>query len=191
MPARSRPACLCTPFRTATVACNGFTLHQEGFDGAFRNQVDVVPLQFPEDSVDLTNEASCYTDFQLTTFRLAFVGGVAKAWGTDINQTPTLEGLLIDVVLSNNTVATTLQPPDSGFIGFVTTGSEPITSLVFRSATSQAVGGEGFSIDNVAMVLVPEPATPAIALTAVGALILSCRRGRELAARWAAPPKWH
>src|SRR5215211_5959007 len=51
-----------TPFRTAPVACNGFTLQQEGDPGnTFRNEIDALPVFFGDNNG--TANESCLTEF--------------------------------------------------------------------------------------------------------------------------------
>jgi hypothetical protein len=160
-------------------------MHQEGTNAAlFRNIIDVMPFLFSDDLIDGSTYASMFTNAGEggpgtgCSVRLAFVGGNAHAWGASINLGPVNEGEVIDVVLSNATVAATLAVPNNGFIGFVATANEPVSSLLFRSATiDPGTAGEGFGMDNISMVI-PEPAA-FVAWIALGPVAWLKRRRRR------------
>jgi hypothetical protein len=171
-----------TPYRTVTVAANGFTLRQEGLDQLFRNQVDVAPLQFTDNNG--TSHASNYTNFvegpgTQTDVRIAFPVKAA-AFGADfygINGLPTgAEGVAMDVIVNNAVAATfTLADLPTQFFGVVATAGEQIDSVLLRSANLVVgTGGEGFGMDDVAVKFVPEPASFG-ALAALGAVVLRRR----------------
>jgi hypothetical protein len=175
-----------TPFRTVTVAANGFTLRQEGFDQLFRNLIDVNPLTFTDNNG--TNHASMYTNFPeatvaATDVRLAFPIK-ATAFGADfygIDGAPGgAEGLAMDVIV-NGSVAASFPVPNTGagqftFFGVVATAGEQIDSVLLRSSLlNPGSGGEGFGMDDAAVRFVPEP-TSLLALAAMSLLILRRRR---------------
>ena len=170
-------------FRTATVTANGFTLHQEGVDQAFRNLVDAVPLQNAADSNGTAN-ASCYTNLAqagtgATNIRIAFPS-LARGWGADfynVEDAGAGEGLTMDVIVGGATAATFAVPNHaaaSGFFGVAATAGEQIQSVLLRSTTLIAgASGEGFGIDDAAMRSVPEP----------GMMIPICAGGLAVARR--------
>ena len=149
------------PFRTSTVAANGFTLSQEGRDDGFRNQVDVPPFIFMNVG-NGSNHATMYVNFPESTLvatnvRISFPVA-ASAFGADFYNVGGGEGVVLDVIV-NDAVAATFSV-NTGFVGVVSAGGERIDSVLLRAATlDPGTGGEGFEMDNAAVRFVPDPAT--------------------------------
>lgn len=167
-------------FQALPVSANGFTIQQEGFDQAFRNTVDVLPLGFSGSNG--TNGLSMYTNFvegptAATTARFTFaqangafgghstLGGVSEGAAIDIYNGATLLGSI------------TLDNANESFRGYQLTGGDVATSVLFRSAGFVASStGEGFYYDNIfAVNAVPEPSS-ALLLAGSGLGLLLRRR---------------
>jgi hypothetical protein len=175
-----------TPFRTSPVALNGMTIRQEGVSQltSFRNQIDVVPVEFPPPSG--TDVASLFTNAPEGTdpgvqVRIAF-NAPNTGFGFDSWIGPLAEGAILEVFSGTTLLGSqALGNADNAFLGYALTGTDTATSVRFRSSTLiPGTGGEGFNIDNLAGTAIPEPSsliTAGIAcLVGLGAW---CRRRRR------------
>ena len=148
-----------TPFRTSRVVAGHLTLQQVG-SSTFRNQVDVLPVEFPADGAT-TNNASMFTDFGATTVLMSF-DATLRAWGGDFFSVDAEGVTLILNLLGGGTLSIDVPQGSLGtgaFFGWRTTAGEAVSSITFQSRTNNALGGEGFPLDNIAAVTaaVPEP----------------------------------
>jgi hypothetical protein len=107
------------------------------------------------------------------------------SWGADFGLGVDTEGA--DIVTSNGLTIpvpafpSTLPPNPSvsSFFGFVTSTAQPISSITFKSRLSLPHQAEGFALDNVVGVLVPEPTSAVLLLGIfVGCAGLARRRLR-------------
>ena len=161
-----------TQFRTAAVDAGPFSLDEIGGDD-FRNLIDVSPYQFSDNPG--TTHASMFTNFGGTTVNMQFDSPV-QAWGADFYA---IDGELLDLVLNfvGGGTAIINVPGGSGFTGF--TSDTAVASITFQSRNNApGPGGEGFPLDNVRGVTVPEPATLLLFATAGGALVRRMRQRR-------------
>lgn len=175
-----------TVFRTSPLSANGFSIQQEGFDHAFRNMVDVPPTQFMDNNG--TSGLALYTNFDApatpgTTVGLTF-NQPNIAFGGESTLSVTLEGAIIDVISGSTVLASIpLASGSNSFRGYLLTGGDTATSLVFRSASHvSGSGGQGFGYDNLAGVnAVPEPSTVIFSIIGCALLVFARRsNGRSL-----------
>lgn len=174
-----------TPFRTGPVMVNGMTFQQEGFDENFRNQVDVVPLEFTPNSGSASG--SLYTNSADgaapgTQVRVTFTQ-VNMAFGLESWDATGGEGVALEIYNGTTLIGSqALAGGNGAFLGYVLTAGDMATSLRFRSITlNPGTGGEGFYIDNLEGVSgVPEPTS--LTLLAVGTLGMIGYRYRRRAA---------
>jgi hypothetical protein len=168
------------PFHTAPVALNGMSISREGPEPGLSNYVDVLPLVFPGGSG--TNQGELFVN----AIEGVAVGSNVRitfnepnvAFGFDVWEAVGLEGARLDVYDGAVQLRTEQIPGgNAAFLGYVCTAGEAASSVLFR-ANSLIVGtsGEGFAIDNLAGVSVPEPAAASLAAVALGAVMLR-RRG--------------
>jgi hypothetical protein len=179
-----------TPFHSTAVALSQMTIAREGPEAGLTNFVDVVPLSFPSGSG--TNQAELFTNFAEgvgigTQVRIDF-DQPNVAFGLDAWVASDFEGALMQVYDGAILLDSLVVPGGNGaFLGYTITGGTA-TSVLFQSATL-IVGttGEGFVIDNLAGVAVPEPAGVALALLAAPIAAIHVRgrwrRGRSCAGR--------
>lgn len=161
-----------TPFRTGPLRTGEWdclTLQQQG-SGDFRNEVDVVPLRFPEEG-PTTNVASLFTNADgPTEVTGIFRGGSMMAFAMDYFSAGDGEGVRMYIMAWGTTLGTVdLQAGTSGFVGFYLP-SHLTTHVLFRSIrTIPGQEGEGFAIDNV-LLLPFIPAPGPLALLALAGL---------------------
>ena len=156
----------------AAVDAGPFSLDEIGGQG-FRNFIDVSPFAFSDNSG--STHASMFTDFTSTTVNMAFDLPV-RAFGADFFDA--LSGERVDFLLNfAGGGSQVVQLGNTGFFGF--TSDTAISSITFQSRLSDGgAGGEGFGMDNVRGVNVPEPATLLLFATAGGALVRRMRQRR-------------
>lgn len=165
------------PFHTVPVAIGGGAISREGPEPGLSNYVDVLPLTFPGGSG--TNQAEVFVNTLEgmnvgTNVRITFAQP-NLAFGFDVWEAVGLEGARLEIYNGAALLGSQVLPGGNGaFVGYTLTGGETATSVLFR-ANSLIVGtsGEGFAIDNLAGIAVPEPTAGALLL--VGTAIL---RGR-------------
>lgn len=169
-----------TEFRTVGVAIAGGTIQAEGVDTTnFRNLVDVPPLAFTDNNG--TANGSMYVNAAEGTapgrqVRLTFSATNQafgfETWGAASGERVTVEAyngaaLIGSFDIANNGAGI--------FTGYQLTGPDVATSVRWRSTNlTVGTGGEGFGMDNLAGVVVPEPAS--IVGLAIGAVLLLRRR---------------
>jgi hypothetical protein len=135
----------------------------------FNFAIDVPPYFSPLQGIDGTpkanGRAADFAPLSLNeTWRIDFPISVT-AWGADFKGAgdPPNGNLMIEVFDESNALLGTLQAdasPDVEFLGFQLSTGERSGHVIFR-----APGGvDGFDIDNLAMVQVPEPSTIVLAL---------------------------
>jgi hypothetical protein len=135
----------------------------------FNFAIDVPPYFSPLQGIDGTpkanGRAADFAPLSLNeTWRIDFPIPVT-AWGADFKGAgdPPNGNLMIEVFDETNALLGTLQAdaaPDVEFLGFQLSLGERSGHLIFR-----APGGvDGFDIDNIAMIQVPEPSTILLAL---------------------------
>ncbi len=156
-----------------TSAPNGFTLSHTG-PNSFRNLIDVPPLEFGDGNG--TNGVSTFVDrdggdvvsiipdFGLISFCLE-TSTAASGEGATITTVGPGGASLTTVALANSIDA---------FLGFQATGGDRIIRVDLMGLGDGSDAGEGFYMDNIAGVFVPEPTT--LALLIVASLHLGCRR---------------
>ena len=159
---------------------NGFSLSHAGGE-TFRNLIDAPPVTFGE-SGNGTSAASLFVDADgaspdVVTLTL---DDPAFAIGFDLVDLGggSGEGSVITLLGSPGATATSLALPSdsSRFVGFAATAGDFITGVVFSGRGNGSVGaGEGFFLDNVAFVTIPEPAA---ATLVVAGLLAELRRRR-------------
>jgi hypothetical protein len=164
-----------TQFRTQTVALSVGVIGQTGLghsSGTFRNQVDVLPLVFPEGFT--SNAASCYVNApdagagSETAVRLA-LSPFGGSWGAEfsgvtgptargaadgsdgdgaarpeVSEGVASEGLIVNVYGNGGQLLDSFDRTDTGnsFFGIVGTEGESIESIQFVHATTIA-GDQG------------------------------------------------
>jgi hypothetical protein len=166
-----------TPFSSSPLNVGPFSLAPNAPQG-FRNIIDVPPLDFADN--DGTANASIFTDFGITTVLLT-PDAPLLAFGGDFWGPNTNEGL--DLLLTLDAGPPILLVPNwaggfgsAQFFGFTTTGGERILTIQFQSRNDLA-SGEGFGLDEIQGVTVPEPAALSLVLTGLTALAFCRRRG--------------
>jgi hypothetical protein len=169
-------------FQAGPVNLSGFTLGQVG-PGDFRNLIEVDPFQFNDNNG--TAHASMYVDFGVTQVELT-ADAPMRAFGADFSGSGGAE--LVNVSLFTSGATLPLRdvpevPNTAEFWGYIATGVDVSHRLRFAGRTNLG-GGEGFGMDNVGLVVVPEPSTAAVSV-AIG-VALAVRRRRRGAQR-AAP----
>jgi hypothetical protein len=143
-----------TSFRSSPLAANGFSVQQEGFDRSFRNLLDASPFTFGEGNgtPGLTLFTNCSEPSTGgTRVRLPF-NAANIAFRGESSSANDGEGAVIDLDNGELLLASISLANDSNsFRGYLITGSNTVSSLVFRSATLTAGrAGEGFWYDNIA-----------------------------------------
>ena len=153
---------------TGPVALNGCTIEVlPGGGAAFRNIVDVPPFQFGDNNG--TNNCSSFTNWdEPTEITIAF-GSPVSAFGAAFSQALGLEMTEYAIMVGGTEIGVCAPNTNNidSWSGF-TTGSQIVTSVVLRSQTySPGGGGEGFGLDNLAMVAgVPGCTLPIVYCTA-------------------------
>ena len=171
-------------FRFHPLRLAGMTIQQEGArEFAFRNNVEVVPLEFSPNSG--SNSASLFTDSAnpsdpvdvsvLITFNAPNVAFGFESWGAN-----DAEGAVLDVFSGDTLLGSQALTNDPGaFLGYTLDFGDRATSVRFRSDRNLPYVGEGFYIDNLAGVVVPEPGTLALAVIGFGSLFVASWRNRK------------
>lgn len=164
-----------TAFRAGPIDLSGFTLGQVGA-GGFRNMVDVAPFEYDDNNG--TKHAAMFVDSGIIQVELRTVAPM-RAFGADFTGTAGNE--FVDVWLISSNALIPLRdipetPNASLFWGYIATGIDLSDRLRF-SARMSFEAGEGFGMDNVGLVIVPEPSTVALSV-AVGLVLAHCARRR-------------
>jgi hypothetical protein len=174
-----------TPFHSAPVALNGMTISREGPEQGLSNYIDVPPLVFSGGSG--TAQAELFTNTNEganigTQVRIAFVAA-NKALGFNSWEAVGLEGSVLEVYNGATLLGSqNLGGASAAFLGYVLTGGDVATSVRFRSnLLIVGTSGEGFAIDNLAGVAVPEPWGAALASLCLAG-ISTCERRRACGA---------
>jgi hypothetical protein len=168
------------PFHNTPVALNGMTISREGPEAGLSNHIDALPLTLPGGSG--TNQAELFVNAIEgvsvgTNVRITF-DQPAIAFGFDVWEAVGLEGARLDVYDGATQLRSELIPGgNAAFLGFVATAGEGADSVLFR-ANLLIVGtsGEGFAIDNLAGVGVPEPTAASLVALALGVGMLRSRK---------------
>jgi hypothetical protein len=153
-----------TSFKNSPVALSGMTISREGPEGGLdnSNMIDVPPLVFSGGSGTAQAELFVNTNEGVnigTQVRIAFAA-LNKAFGFESWEAVGLEGSVLEVYNGATLLGSqNLGGANAAFLGYTLTGGDVATSVRFR-ANLLIVGtsGEGFAIDNIAGVAVPEPA---------------------------------
>jgi PEP-CTERM motif len=153
-----------TSFVTSSVALDGMSVVQEGA-GSFRNLIEVPPTPFADNNG--TAHLSMFTDFGLTKVRINF--NVANiAFGGESWSAADREGAQLAVYSGATLLGSQILSGGNGsFLGYLLTGGDSASSVLFSSVNDFASGGEGFGYDNLAGVnarrsSVPEPSNLAL-----------------------------
>jgi hypothetical protein len=140
---------------SSTSAPNGFSLSHSGSE-SFRNRIDVPPLEFADGNG--TKGVSTFVgggtgDEVTITPDLDLIG-----FGFEVSSAASGEGASVTAVgpggMSQTTVSLTGGIND--FFGFQATGGDRIVSIQLMGLGGS---GEGFYMDNMAGVFIPEPST--------------------------------
>lgn len=176
-----------TSFRMADgpLALNGMSIYEIGPVSELDvNFVDVAPFLYgsvngttsAEVGVDADSDPALETRVDIT-FDLP-----VSAWGADFARAKGEDELAVDVYLNGATLLGSLliSSDDPVFLGFAANAGEAVEFVRLRGALPAGPGTrEGFSMDNVAIVAVPEPATMALLGTAACCLGGYVRRRRK------------
>jgi hypothetical protein len=165
-----------TSFKNAPVALAGMTISREGPEGGLdnSNMIDVPPLVFSGGSGTAQAELFVNTNEGVnigTQVRIAFAA-LNRAFGLESWEAVGLEGSVLEVYNGGALLGSqNLGAASGAFLGYTLTGGDVATSVRFR-ANLLIVGtsGEGFAIDNLAGVAVPEASGLALMATALVAL---------------------
>lgn len=153
-----------TEFRSGPVAlAGGMSMGQTGANtAAFRNFIDVPPLQFTDNNG--TAHASSFVNGDdspgVATGILISLTTNARAWGADFWGARSGEFLAVEVLGIGGSVLATIEPSNvSGqFAGFFGDAGEQFTAIRFRNVNiTPGSGGEGFGMDNFAISFIPAP----------------------------------
>ena len=176
-----------TSFRSAAVALDGMSIVQLG-SGSFRNVIDVGPdYDFTEH--DDTSHASLFTNAaggptSAVDVRILF-DAPNLAFGFEHWVAADQEGARLEIYDGAALVGSAdLSNAFGGFLGYVLDGGDLASALLLRSiANLSGPGdpGEGFGIDRLEGVAVPEPDT--LLLCALGLVGLCARRSRRAGER--------
>ncbi|MAT69092.1 MAG: hypothetical protein CMJ58_06155 [Planctomycetaceae bacterium] len=160
---------------TTTSAPNGFVIEHRGGDD-FRNLIDVTPLDYADGNG--TNGVSAYVDGETGDEVWLTPDAPLTALGLNVSSAATGEGATITLIGPLGAVLTNLVLPGGidAFVGFQTPASEPILDIQF-AGNGGVSGGEGFYLDNIGGIVIPEPAAMALACVGVIALMQLHRCG--------------
>jgi hypothetical protein len=169
-----------TSFASSPVALNGMTISREGPEAGLTNYIDVPPLTFSTGSGTAQAELFTNTNEGMnigTQVRIAF-SQLNTAFGFNSWEAVGLEGAVLEVYNGATLLGSqNLGGANAAFLGYTLTGGDTATSVRFRSnLLIVGTSGEGFAIDNLAGVGVPEPTGPAITLSALVAFSAITRR---------------
>lgn len=165
-----------TQFRTQVVGlAGGMSITQTGPNTtAFRNLIDVLPLAQTDNNG--TPHASCYTNADdspgVPTGILINFATNARAWGGETWGARSGEFMAMDILGIGGVVLATIEPSNNNgqFSGFWGDAGEQFTGVRFRSInTTVGSGGEGFGMDNLAIVNIPAPGGAALLAMAAAA----------------------
>lgn len=153
-----------TEFRTQVVGlAGGMSITQTGPNtAAFRNLIDIPPLGQTDNNG--TANASCFTNADdspgVPTGILISFATNARAWGGETWGARSGEFMAMDILGAGGVVLGTIEPSNNAgqFSGFWGNAGEQFTGVRFRSInTTVGGGGEGFGMDNLAIVHIPTP----------------------------------
>jgi hypothetical protein len=169
-----------TPFSASPVALNGMTISREGPEAGLSNYIDVPPLVFSAGSG--TAQAELFTNTNEganigTQVRITF-SQLNTAFGFNSWEAVGLEGAVLEVYNGATLLGSqNLGGANAAFLGYTLTGGDVATSVRFRSnLLIVGTSGEGFAIDNLAGVGVPEPGLAGMAAVAIVAMLSKRRR---------------
>jgi hypothetical protein len=169
-----------TPFHTSPVALNGMTISREGPEAGLSNYIDALPLTFSGGSG--TAQAELFTNTNEganigTQVRIAF-SQLNTAFGFNSWEAVGLEGAVLEVYNGATLLGSqNLGGANAAFLGYALNGGDTATSVRFRSnLLNVGTSGEGFAIDNLAGVGVPEPELAGVVIAAMAAAWAKRRR---------------
>lgn len=169
-----------TSFASSPVAISGMTISREGPEPGLSNFIDVPPLMFSSGSG--TAQAELFTNSNEgvnigTQVRIAF-SQLNIAFGFNSWEAVGLEGSILEVYNGATLLGSqNLGAANAAFLGYTLTGGDIATSVRFRSnLLIVGTSGEGFAIDNLAGVSVPEPAMAVTIATVLATLSVFGRR---------------
>lgn len=168
-----------TSFRDVPAALSGLSIEQIGHED-FRNLIDVgPPFDFTEHGG--TNHASVFTEFGGSSTGDVIVAMIFDqdnlAFGFDHWAAADAEGARLQVWNGASLLGSVALSDDfPGFTGYLLDGGDVATHVTLQSIQDLGSAGEGFGIDDLAGVAVPEPA--AGLLLAAGLALLGASRRR-------------
>ena len=143
-----------TSFQTTAVNAGAFSLSQVGTEPNDRNYIDVPTLQFGDFDVDGTPVANLFV-FESKGLSVS-MNFATPVWGFGADFRDA-DPPFLDLDLVGAAGTTTLSVDvDDRFFGFLMSPTIGITEIIFKG------NGNGFAIDNVVSVAVPEPSTFAL-----------------------------
>jgi hypothetical protein len=171
-----------TEFRTTAVTLDGMSIQRIAPPvSSSRNFIDVSP--FANSDNNSTPHASMYTNFNVTSVRITFallnVAFGGESWSAASGEIAQMS------IFSDSTLLDTqaLGASAGAFLGYVLTGGDTATSVVFTSKMDDgaASSGEAFGYDNLvgraaANVTVPLPGTAGLLALGLGAMWGARRR---------------
>ncbi len=160
---------------SSTNAPNGFSLSHIGASD-FRNLIDVPPLDFTDGNG--TKGVSTYVDGDVGGDQVRITPDLDLiAFGLEVSSANTSEGARITTVGPSGINLTTVAFVNgiNQFVGFQATGGDRIIRLDLTGAGGNVAAGEGFYMDNIAGVFVPEPSTFVLIGMACTLVAGSCR----------------
>lgn len=173
-----------TSFRTSTLALEGMRIRQEGVDPGTVNFVDVPPLSaghaFIESEYAFVGVVTASDGEPMTTVRIRF-DDTNVAFGGDSWGAATGAGALLEVydgvaLLGVQSLLGGSTQDGPNFLGYVLTEGDIATTVRFVAGSDDPdFTSEGFALDDLAGVAVPEPAGLPLLCLGVSGLAFCCR----------------
>lgn len=157
-------------FQTTPAFCQGFSLRQVGTNN-FRNIVDTPPFLYTDNNG--TNHASMFVEGMYYPISVGLTPDQPlTAWSADFVGTAGGEGLDLKIFFDDGTQSqinvVDVAPTAEAFWGFVVNPGLTATYLEFVARVpAPGQGGEGFGMDQVGGVFIPEPAVGLLGLLGV------------------------